>query len=246
MHGKLPVAPSAIAPEGHVNLLRPKKNYVTPRALELDEIPEVVQSYRVGAKNAMDAAFDGVEIHGANGYLLNQFLSPGSNHRADQYGGSVENRARLMLEVVDVAISVWGAERVGLHLSPGDQSYSVANRESKSTYEYVVQLVNPRGLAFLCIRESVDACIRSGPRLRKLFQGVFVANDGFTQKTAEDVLARGEADAVAFGRPFIANPDLPCRFALGAQLNLPDPKTFYAALRDVGYTDYPTLRTIGG
>ena len=139
LHGKRPVAPSAIAPEGHVNLLRPKKNYVTPRALELDEIPEVVQSYRVGAKNAMDAGFDGVEIHGANGYLLNQFLSPGSNHRADQYGGSVENRARLMLEVVDVAISVWGAERVGLHLSPGDQSYSVANSESKSTYEYVVQ-----------------------------------------------------------------------------------------------------------
>src|SRR6516225_6128489 len=107
LHGKRPVAPSAIAPEGHANLLRPKKNYVTPRALELDEIPEVVQSYRVGAKNAMDAVFDGVEIHGANGYLLNQFLSPGSNHRADQYGGSVENRARLMLEVVDVAISVW-------------------------------------------------------------------------------------------------------------------------------------------
>jgi len=244
LHGKLPVAPSAIAPEGHVNLLRPKKNYVTPRALELDEIPEVVQSYRVGAKNAMDAGFDGVEIHGANGYLLNQFLSPTSNHRADQYGGSVENRARLMLEVVDAAISVWGAERVGLHLSSGDQSYSVANSESKSTYEYVVQQVNSRGLAFLCIRESLDACILSGPRLRKLFQGVFVVNDGFTQKTAEDVLARGEADAIAFGRPFIANPDLPCRFALGAQLNVPDPKTFYAALRDVGYTDYPTLYKI--
>ena len=152
----------------------------------------------------------------------------------------------VVLEVVDAAISVWGAERVGLHLSPGDQSYSVANSESKSTYEYVVQQVNPRGLAFLCIRESIDACIRSGPRLRKLFQGVFVANDGFTQKAAEGVLARGEADAVAFGRPFIANPDLPCRFALGAQLNVPDPKTFYAALRDVGYTDYPSLRTIGG
>ena len=178
--------------------------------------------------------------------LLNQFLSPSSNHRADQYGGSVENRARLMLEVLDVAISVWGAERVGLHLSPGDQSYLLANSESKSTYEYVVQQVNTRGLAFVCIRESPDACIRLGPSLRKLFKGVFIANDGFTRKAAEEILARGEADAVAFGRPFIANPDLACRFALGAQLNVPDPKTFYAALRDVGYTDYPTLRTIGG
>jgi 2,4-dienoyl-CoA reductase-like NADH-dependent reductase (Old Yellow Enzyme family) len=244
LHGKLPVAPSAIAPEGHVNLLRPKTNYVTPRALDLGEISEVIECYRVGAKNAMDAGFDGVEIHGANGYLLNQFLSPRSNHRTDKYGGSVENRTRLMLEVVDAAVSVWGADRVGLHLSPGDQSYSVANSESKSTYEYVVKQVNSRGLVFLCIRESLDACIRSGPRLRKLFQGVYIANDGFTQKTAEEVLARGEADAVAFGRPFIGNPDLPRRFALGAQLNLPDPKTFYAALRDIGYIDYPTLTTI--
>jgi 2,4-dienoyl-CoA reductase-like NADH-dependent reductase (Old Yellow Enzyme family) len=151
-----------------------------------------------------------------------------------------------LLEVVDAAISVWGAERVGLHLSPGDQSYSVANRESKSTYEYVVQEVNRREVAFLCIRESLDASVRLGPGLRKLFEGVLVANDGFTQKTAEVVLTRGDADAVAFGRPFIANPDLPCRFALGSQLNVADPNTFYAALRDVGYTDYPTLRTIGG
>jgi 2,4-dienoyl-CoA reductase-like NADH-dependent reductase (Old Yellow Enzyme family) len=246
LHGKLPVAPSAIAPEGHVNLLRPKKNYVTPRALELDEIPELIECYRAGAKNAMDAGFDGVEIHGANGYLLNQFLSPTSNRRTDKYGGRVENRARLMLEIVDAVISVWGAERVGLHLSPGDHSYSVANSESKSTYDYVVQQLNLRGLAFICVRESLDACIRSSPGLRKLFQGIFIANDGFSQKAAEEVLARREADAVAFGRPFIANPDLVCRFALGAQLNVPDPKTFYAALRDLGYTDYPTLRTIGG
>ena len=151
-----------------------------------------------------------------------------------------------MLEVVDAVISVWGAERVSLHLSPGNQSYSVANSESKSTYDYVVQQLNLRGLAFVCVRESLDACIRSGPGLRKLFQGIFIANDGFSQKTAEQVLARGEADAVAFGRPFIANPDLASRFALGAQLNVPDPKAFYATLRDVGYTDYPTLRTIGG
>lgn len=244
LHGKLPVAPSALAPEGQVNLLRPKKNYVVPRALEFNEIPEVIESFRVGAKNAKDAGFDGVEIHGANGYLLNQFLSPASNQRTDCYGGSVENRARLLVEVTDAVTSVWGAERVGLHISPGDNSYSVANNESRSTYEYVVREVSSRRIAFLCVRESTKSCIRHGPALRKLFEGIFIANDGFTQVTAEEVLAGGEADAVAFGRPFIANPDLPRRFALGAPLNDPDPKTFYAGLPDAGYTDYPTLTTI--
>jgi 2,4-dienoyl-CoA reductase-like NADH-dependent reductase (Old Yellow Enzyme family) len=244
LHGKLPVAPSALAPEGQVNLLRPKKNYVVPRALELNEIPEIVENFRIGAKNAKHAGFDGVEIHGANGYLLDQFLSPASNHRSDGYGGSVENRARLLLEVVDAVVSVWGAERVGLHISPGDNSYSVANDESRPTYEYVVHQVNTRKIAFLCVRESTKACIRHGHALRKLFAGTFIANDGFTQITAEAIIATGGADAVAFGRPFIANPDLPKRFALGAALNDPDPKTFYAALPDAGYTDYPTLTTI--
>jgi 2,4-dienoyl-CoA reductase-like NADH-dependent reductase (Old Yellow Enzyme family) len=245
LHGKQPVAPSALAPAGTVNLLRPKRNYVVPRALELDEISQLVECYRAGAKNALDAGFDGVEIHGANGYLLNQFLSPNSNRRIDKYGGSIENRVRLMLEVVDAAVSVWGSERVGLHLSPGDNVYLVPNSEiSKPTYEYLMQELNPRGIAFICVRESLDACIRLGPDLRRIFEGIYVVNDGFTQKTAEDVLARGDADAVAFGKPFIANPDLPRRFARGCALNTPDPKTFYAALRDVGYTDYPTLTSI--
>ena len=149
-----------------------------------------------------------------------------------------------MLEVVDAVVSVWGAERVGLHISPGDNSYSVANDESRSTYEYVVHQVDIRKIAFLCVRESTKACIRHGHALRKLFAGTFIANDGFTQITAEAIIATGGADAVAFGRPFIANPDLPRRFALGAPLNDPDPKTFYAALPDAGYTDYPTLTTI--
>jgi 2,4-dienoyl-CoA reductase-like NADH-dependent reductase (Old Yellow Enzyme family) len=244
LHGKLPVAPSALAPEGQVNLLRPKKDYVVPRALELNEIPEIVEDFRVGAKNAKDAGFDGVEVHGANGYLLNQFLSPASNHRTDCYGRTLENRARPMLEVVDAVTSVWGAERVGLHISPGDNCYSVANGESRSTYEYVVREVSFRKISFICVRESTKACIRHGPALRKLFEGIFIANDGFTQTTAEEMLTTGEADAVAFGRPFIANPDLPRRIALGAPLNDPDPKTFYVALPDVGYTEYPTLTTI--
>jgi 2,4-dienoyl-CoA reductase-like NADH-dependent reductase (Old Yellow Enzyme family) len=244
LHGKLPVAPSAIAPEGQVSLLRPKKNYVVPRALETDEIPKLVYEFRMGAKHAQSAGFDGVEIHAANGYLINQFLSPASNHRNDAYGGSVKKRARFLLELLDAITSVWGADRVGLHISPGDNLYSLANDESRSTYEYVVREVNLRRIAFLCVVESWKACVRHGPALRKLFEGIFIANDGFTQMSAEEMLANGEADAVAFGRPFIANPDLPRRFALGAALNEPDPKTFYAALPDVGYTDYPALTTI--
>jgi 2,4-dienoyl-CoA reductase-like NADH-dependent reductase (Old Yellow Enzyme family) len=165
LHGKLPVAPSALAPEGQVNLPRPKKNYVVPRALELSEIPEIVEHFRIGAKSAQDAGFDGVEIHGANGYLINQFLSPASNHRKDDYGGSVENRVRFLLEVIDAVTSVWGANRVGLHISPGDNSYSVANDGSRSTYEYVAREISARKIAFLCVRESTKACIRYGPSL---------------------------------------------------------------------------------
>jgi 2,4-dienoyl-CoA reductase-like NADH-dependent reductase (Old Yellow Enzyme family) len=244
LHGKKPVAPSAIAPEGTVNLLRPKKNYEAPRALELDEIAEVIECYRTGAQNAKTAGFDGVEIHCANGYLPNQFLNSNSNHRTDKYGGSIENRARFVLEALDEAISVWGADRVGVHLSPGDNVYLSPAADRKATYHYLVEQLSSRGIAFLCVRESLDACTRLGPELRKLFRGAFIANEGFTQKTAEQVLAGGEADAVAFGKTFIANPDLPKRFALGAPLNIPDPQTFYAPLRDAGYTDYPALTTI--
>jgi 2,4-dienoyl-CoA reductase-like NADH-dependent reductase (Old Yellow Enzyme family) len=241
--GKLPVAPSAIAPDGDVTLVRPKKGYVTPRALELDEIPEVIECYRKGAQNAKAAGFDGVELHGANGYLPNQFLNAGSNHRTDSYGGSVENRARFMLEALDAAISVWGADRVGLHVSPADNVHSMSPEGALENYEYVMREASKRGIAFVCAREAIDAERRIGPKLRAAFNGVYIANQDFTYETGQTVLASGEADAVAYGRIFISNPDLPRRFALGAPLNEPHPETFYPRPLDIGYTDYPFLQS---
>jgi 2,4-dienoyl-CoA reductase-like NADH-dependent reductase (Old Yellow Enzyme family) len=243
LNGELPVAPSAIRPDGYVHVIRPKRNYVTPRALELDEIPEVVEAFRHGAENAKAAGFDGVEVHGANGYLLNQFLNSASNVRTDRYGGSIENRARLMLEVIDAAISVWGANRVGLHISPGDHEHSMGKDNSLPDYEYVMREAGQRRIAFVCAREAFDEPNRKGSRLKQAFGGIYIANEGFTQATGEEIVARGEADAVAYGRDFIANPDLPLRFAKKAALNQQNPLTFYPPLRDIGYTDYPALNS---
>ena len=239
LNGDLPVAPSAIRPAGHVSIVRPKKEFVTPRALERAEIPGVVEAYRQGAENAQAAGFDGVEIHGANGYLLDQFLQDGTNHRTDEYGGPVENRARLMLEVTDACIAVWGAGRVGMHLAPRRDAHDMSDRDPLATFGYVARELGKRKIAFLCARERLGDD-RLGPQLKKAFGGVYVANEGFTKETAEQVLAAGEADAVAFGVPFIANPDLPHRLELGAPLNPPDPETFYAP-GPKGYVDYPFL-----
>lgn len=239
LDGALPVAPSAIAPEGHVSLVRPKANYVVPRALELSEIPGVIEAYRKGAINAKRAGFDGVEIHGANGYLLDQFLQDSTNKRTDIYGGSIENRARLMLEVVDAAIEVWGADRVGLHLAPRGDAHTMGDSNTRETFGYVAREMGKRGIAFICAREysGSDAL---GPTLKQEFGGVFIANEKYTKETAEAAIAEGRADAVAFGQLFIANPDLPERFARNAPLNAPDPTTFYAS-GPKGYTDYPAL-----
>jgi 2,4-dienoyl-CoA reductase-like NADH-dependent reductase (Old Yellow Enzyme family) len=239
LNGALPVAPSAIAPGGHVSLIRPEKSFVTPRSLALDEIPGIIEEYRRGAENALAAGFDGVELHGANGYLLDQFLQDVSNHRTDEYGGSIENRARLMLEAVDAAISVWGPSRVGLHLNPRGSSHSMGDSNKAATFGYVAREVGKRDIAFICARESLEEP-RLVPELKKAFGGPLVANELFTKETGEEVLARGEADAVAYGRLFIANPDLPRRFALNARLNEPVPETFYA-VGSRGYTDYPFL-----
>lgn len=239
LNGELPVAPSAIAATGHVRLLRPMKPFVTPRALETGEIPGIIEAYRRGAENARRAGFDGVEIHGANGYLLDQFLQDGSNRRTDGYGGPVENRARLMLEVTDAVISVWGAGRVGMHLAPRGDSHSMGDSDPAATFGYVARELGKRNLAFLCARESLGEN-RIGPELKAAFGGVYIANEQFTKATAEQVLREGEADAVAFGRTYIANPDLVHRLALDAPLNEPDPSTFYAP-GPKGYTDYPFL-----
>jgi 2,4-dienoyl-CoA reductase-like NADH-dependent reductase (Old Yellow Enzyme family) len=239
LNGEPPVAPSAIAASGHVSLLRPQRPYPKPRALALDEIPGIVEAFRVGAQNAEAAGFDGVEIHGANGYLLDQFLQDSANHRTDEYGGPVENRARLMLEVVDAAISVWGPGRVGLHLAPRGDIHSIGDSNLPATFGYVATEAGRRRIAFLMARESLGDN-RLGPRLKQAFGGPYIANEKFSKATAEHVLEAGEADAVAFGVLFIANPDLPRRLALGAALNTPDPNTFYAA-GPAGYIDYPFL-----
>ncbi len=239
LDGKQPVAPSAIAPAGHVSLVRPQKPFVTPRALELGEIPGVIEAYRKGAENAKAAGFDAVEIHGANGYLLDQFLQDKTNKRTDKYGGSIENRARLMLEVADAVISVWGPGRVGMHLAPRGDAHDMGDSNPLATFGYVARELGKRKIAFLCARESLGEN-RIGPELKKSFGGTYIANEGFTKETAEQVLKAGEADAVAFGRFFLANPDLPERFRKNAPLNTPVPETFYASGAQ-GYTDYPFL-----
>jgi 2,4-dienoyl-CoA reductase-like NADH-dependent reductase (Old Yellow Enzyme family) len=239
LDGALPVAPSAIAPGGHPSLLKPQKPFVTPRALEIGEIPGIVEEYREGAENARRAGFDGVEIHGANGYLLDQFLQDCSNVRTDAYGGPIENRARLMLEVADAAVSVWGPGRVGMHLAPRGDIHSMGDSDRAATFGYVAQELGRRGLAFLCVRESIDAG-RIGPDLKAAFGGTYIANEKFNRATAARVLEDGEADAVAFGKLFIANPDLTHRFGVDAPLNEPNPATFYAS-GPGGYTDYPFL-----
>lgn len=239
LDGQLPVAPSAIAAQGHVSLVRPKRAYVTPRALALEEIPGIVAAFRKGAENAKAAGFDGVEIHGANGYLLDQFLQDSTNQRTDAYGGSIENRARLMLEVTDACIAVWGAARVGMHLAPRGDAHSMGDSNPAATFGYVARELGKRGIAFICAREALGDD-RLGPQLKQAFGGVYIANEKMTKESAQQLLASGEADAVAFGQLFIANPDLPRRLQLDAPLNTPNPETFYHATAD-GYTDYPAL-----
>lgn len=239
LDGQLPVAPSAIQPAGHVSHVRPIKGYVTPRALETDEIPEIVEAYRHGAENALVAGFDGVEIHGANGYLLDQFLQDSTNKRTDAYGGSIENRARLLLEVVDAVSSVWGPDRVGLHLAPKGDAHDMGDSNPAATFGYVARETGKRKLAFLFARESQDEPYLS-PKLKRSFGGALIANQQLTRKQAEELIQNGQADAAAWGQLFIANPDLPERFAREADLNTPNPETFYAD-GPVGYIDYPFL-----
>lgn len=239
LNGQLPVAPSAIAAAGHVSHVRPITSFETPRALDTAEITAIVADYRKAAENAKKAGFDGVEVHGANGYLLDQFLQDSTNKRDDQYGGSIENRARLMLEVTDACISVWGASRVGMHLSPRGDLHTMGDSDRLATFTYVAKELGKRKIAFIAAREGLGEG-RIGAQLKVAFGGVYVANERFTLESAQALLATGEADAVAFGVPYIANPDLVERFKANAELNAPQQDTFYTA-GPKGYTDYPAL-----
>ncbi len=243
--GALPVAPSAIKPDGEAVTYEGMQAYVTPRALDTKELPGIVAAYRNAAAKALSAGFDGVEVHAANGYLLDQFLRDGSNRRTDAYGGPVENRFRLVREVTQAVIDIWGADRVGARLSPINGFNSMSDSDPEATFRYAARELGRMGLVYLHVVEgaSMDG---SDPRrvdrasIAKDFDGLYIANGGYDKARAGASVAKGESDLVAFGKSYIANPDLVERFAQDAPLNTPDPATFYGGDHR-GYTDYPSL-----
>ena len=246
-NGEAPVAPSAIRADGHAYTRNGEAEFSMPRALELHEIPSIIEEFRSGAERALRAGFDGVEIHGANGYLPDQFLQDGSNKRTDAYGGPIENRARFMLEVTDAAISVWGADRVGVRLAPSGTYGSMHDSDPQATFGYVAEQLDQRGIAYLHVVEPRIKGIEliaegqapiAAQHLRTKFSRTLIAAGGFTRESAEAIIQAGQADLVAFGRHFIANPDLPERFREGWPLNPYDRSTFYGGDAR-GYTDYP-------
>ncbi len=237
LNGEIPVAPSAIACAGQVSLLRPRRNYVTPRALHAEEIPHIVQDFADAAGHARDAGFDGIEIHAANGYLIDQFLQDGTNKRQDGYGGSVENRARFLMEIVDACSGVWGAGRIGVHLSPYGTAHDIQDSDPEALFTYVARELSRRGVGFIFLREAPGHHDLTA-RLRAEFEGGLVVNQDYTLDRAQQVVATGLADAVAFGRPFISNPDLVRRLKAGAPLQEGDTSTYYRE-GPAGYVDYP-------
>jgi N-ethylmaleimide reductase len=244
--GRPPVAPSALAAAGQTQTLQGMVPFETPRALTTDEIAEIVNDYRLAALNARDAGFDGVELHGANGYLVDQFLRDGTNQRTDHYGGSVSNRLRFAREVLAGLVSVWGADRVGVRLSPSGTFNDMKDSNPEAHFGHIVTELGKLGLAYLHIMEAMAGDKRHGGQpipasfFRPLFTGTLITNGGFTQARAAEYLRAGYADAIAFGTAFLANPDLPTRFLHGAPLNAPEPSTFYGGGAK-GYIDYPAL-----
>lgn len=239
----LPVAPSAIKPDGMAFTMEGMQPFVTPRALATEEIAGIVEDYRKAAQNALEAGFDGVEIHAANGYLIDQFLRDGSNHREDQYGGSIPNRSRFLLEVVTAVCQVWSADRVGVRISPVNPFNDMRDSNPQALFNHVAEVLNPFGLAYLHVMEIGTHVDETPPsfnfdELRRAYKGVYMANGGYSKATANAAIAGGRADCVAFGVPYLANPDLVERFAKDAPLNAADQNTFYGG-DERGYTDYP-------
>lgn len=237
--GAQPVSASAVKPAGHVSLVRPLQEFVEPRALTLHEVAQTVADYRQAAVNAKAAGFDGVHLHAANGYLIDQFLQDSTNLRDDRYGGSIENRSRLLLEIVDACIDVWGASRVAVHLAPRMDAHDMGDSNAKELFGYVANALRKRHIGFISTREYAAEDSLT-PVIKEQFQGVVVANERFDMQQSERWLREGKADAIAFGVPFIANPDLPERFQRAAPLNPPRKALFYGQGPE-GYTDYPSL-----
>jgi N-ethylmaleimide reductase len=242
----LPVAPSAIRPAGKAFTRQGTTDFVTPRAVATSEIPALIDEFRRAAHNARTAGFDGVELHGANGYLLDQFLRDGSNHRTDRYGGSIANRTRLLQEVVAAVCDVWGADRVGVRISPVNQFNDMRDSNPQALFNHVADSLRPFGLAYLHVMER-DVHGLELPldftELRRRFNGHYMANGGYDKRRANAAIAAGRADCVAFGKAYIANPDLVERYAQDAPLNVPNANTFYGG-GEQGYTDYPALTDV--
>lgn len=247
LNGELPVAPSAIAPVGSLHTPIGKVPFETPRALETEEIPGIVQQFQQGAKNALEAGFDGIELHGAFGYLIDQFLQDSANKRTDKYGGSIENRCRFLLELVAAVSSVLGANKVGVRLSPSNTFYGMQDSNPKETFTYAINALNAFDLAYLHLMEPDETDISNrdvmqnlAPYYRQIYKGTLITNGGYNREKGDQILSAGNADLVSFGQLFLANPDLPKRLQLNSEFNTPDPKTFYGPDAK-GYTDYPFL-----
>ncbi|AFY58344.1 NADH:flavin oxidoreductase [Rivularia sp. PCC 7116] len=251
LDGEIPVAPSAIPGVGTLHTPTGKVNLETPRALEIDEIPQIVEQFGQAAENAKKAGFDGIELHGAFGYLIDQFIQDGSNQRTDKYGGSIENRARFLLEIVEAVSSVWDNGNIGIKLSPSNTFYGMEDSNSQATFSYIFKALNQYQLAYIHLMEPNEIDLKNRdvinpalPVFRPLYEGKIITNGGYDKEKGNDAMKNAGADLVSFGKPYIANPDLPERFAADAELNTPDVKTFYGRgdeNLEQGYTDYPVL-----
>lgn len=241
--GVLPVAPSAIKAEGEIFTLKDPKTLETPRELHISEIAGIVDDFRVAAENAKLAGFDGVEIHAANGYLIDQFLRDGTNTRTDAYGGSLENRIRFLKEVVEAVAPVFGPGQTGVRLSPIFDGFSMSDSDPQTTFGYAANLLSQYGLAYLHVLQGGKGEFDYA-ELKQRFGGTYIANTGYTAESAAAAINKGMADLISFGAPFLANPDLVERFRVGAALNAVDPSTFYQG-EERGYTDYPALNEVG-
>ncbi|MBL7544381.1 MAG: alkene reductase [Bdellovibrionaceae bacterium] len=236
LNGETPVAPSAIAAAGHVSLVRPQRPYTTPRSLETAEVKALVQKYRQAGVHAQHAGFDGVEVHGANGYLIDQFLQTKTNQRTDAYGGSIQNRARFLLEIVDELIGVWGPGRIGVHLAPASDSHDMGDDNPKETFGFVARELGQRKIAFIFTREGQRENYLTA-YLKKEFGGVLIANQGLDPVQAASLVKAGVADAISWGKYYISNPDLPEKIKKDLPFTPFQPETFYTE-GPQGYIDY--------